>query len=120
MGLFLYQAMARTRIMCHYLRPLTLVMATAVLLAVVPEQVLASDPPVYGENIAQSRWHWLSVVSLYTISAVSTATILGALLGFLGRLILADPVPASGRMIVIGLLSLLYALHELDLELLTK
>jgi hypothetical protein len=68
------------------------------------------------------RWRWLLSASLYTLSCLSSATLLGALLGALGYLlrawvhgtILSATFPRAGAWLI-GLLALAYAVSDVGL-----
>jgi sulfite exporter TauE/SafE len=67
-----------------------------------------------------NRWRWLLSASIYTLACLSTATLLGAILGALGHLVgswihsvsVYAVLPHSGAWII-GLLAIAYALSDL-------
>jgi hypothetical protein len=69
-----------------------------------------------------NRWRWLLSASLYTFACLSTAMLLGTLLGALGHLLrtwiqgmtVSGPLPPMGAWLI-GLLALAYAVSDVGL-----
>ncbi len=70
-------------------------------------------PVVYGGEGSESRRRWLIAISLYIVSLLGAAIILGSLLGMVGEMLPLGSGRNTWGTALISLLSLLYALHEL-------
>lgn len=72
-------------------------------------------PVVYGQGPSQhfARRRWLPAIALHAIGAVGSGMLLGGLLGALGAAVPLGPTRSTWGAVLLGLLCVLYALHEL-------
>lgn len=74
-------------------------------------------PVVYGQGSSErsALWRWLPAMALHIAGAVAGGVLMGGLLGVLGARIPSEPARQAWGTALLGMLSLLYALHELRL-----
>jgi sulfite exporter TauE/SafE len=67
---------------------------------------------VYGQNGKSEKGHWLLTMSFYTSGSLCASIILGSALALAGNILLSKTVQEVWAMLLLGILSLGYALHE--------
>lgn len=74
-------------------------------------------PVVYGTAYSHhmARWRWLPAIVFHMVGAVSSGVLFGSILGLLGSVLPFKSVGANSALMLTATLSLLYALHELQL-----